>query len=229
MSEDPACILVIEDEAPIRRFLRVILEAAGYSMTEAARGREGIERAATGAPSVVLVDLGLPDLDGKDVVAAIREWSSVPIMVVSVRAAETEIIAALDAGADDYVTKPFASGELLARLRALTRRASGTAIDPVIDIGGLRIDLANRSVSLNADPIRLTRKEFDVLALLAATPGRLVTHETLLRTVWGRAHATDTHYVRVAIAHLREKLGDNAAAPQLIHNEPGIGYRLTTA
>ncbi|WP_347266702.1 response regulator transcription factor [Paracoccus sp. (in: a-proteobacteria)] len=224
--EQPIRLLVIEDEAPIRRFLRVILESAGYQMDEAGRGREGIERAATGAPAVVLLDLGLPDMDGKAVIAAIRAWSQVPILVVSVRAAEAEIVAALDAGADDYVTKPFASAELLARLRALTRRRPGEAPAAVIETGGLRIDLAERLASRDGAPLRLTRKEFDVLALMARHAGRLVTHEQLLRTVWGPAHLADTHYLRIAIGHLREKIGDDAAAPGLIFTEPGIGYRL---
>lgn len=223
----PARILVIEDEAPIRRFLRVILDSADYAMDEAARGREGIERAATGAPSVVLLDLGLPDMDGKAVIAAIRGWSRVPIMVVSVRSAEAEIIAALDAGADDYVIKPFSTGELLARLRALTRRTGPEAAPAVIEAGGLRIDLSARTVLRGSEPIRLTRKEFDVLALLARHAGRLVTHDQLLRTVWGPAHLRDSHYLRIAIGRLREKIGDDAAAPRLIFTEPGIGYRFT--
>lgn len=223
----PLRLLVIEDEAPIRRFLRVILEGAGYVMDEAARGREGIERAATGAPAAVLLDLGLPDMDGKAVIAAIRGWSAVPILVVSVRSAEAEIIAALDAGADDYVTKPFAAGELLARLRALSRRAA--ASEPaasVIEIGGLRVDLAERSASRDGALLKLTRKEFDVLALLARNAGRLVTHEMLLRTIWGPAHVKDTHYLRIAVAHLREKIGDTASDPKVIFTEPGIGYRM---
>lgn len=223
----PLRLLVIEDEAPIRRFLRVILEGAGYVMDEAARGREGIERTATGAPAAVLLDLGLPDMDGKAVIAAIRGWSSVPILVVSVRSAEAEIIAALDAGADDYVTKPFAAGELLARLRALTRRAAaGDAAPAVIGIGGLRIDLSERCATLDGAPLRLTRKEFDVLALLARNAGRLVTHDLMLRTIWGPAHVKDTHYLRIAVAHLREKIGDAASDPQVIFTEPGIGYRM---
>lgn len=226
----PLRLLVIEDEAPIRRFLRVILEGAGYVMDEAARGREGIERAATGAPAAVLLDLGLPDMDGKAVIAAIRGWSAVPILVLSVRSSEAEIIAALDAGADDYVTKPFATGELLARLRALTRRPGPTADSAaVIEACGLRIDLADRNVTQDGHPVRLTRKEFDVLALLARSAGRLVTHEHILRTIWGPTHAQDTHYLRIAIAHLREKIGDSASDPKMIFNEPGIGYRMVGA
>lgn len=222
----PLRLLVIEDEAPIRRFLRIVLEGAGHVMDEAARGREGIERAATGAPSAVVLDLGLPDMDGKAVIAAIREWSDVPIVVVSVRSNEAEIIAALDAGADDYVTKPFAPAELLARLRALVRRRGAPDEGAVLSAGDLVVDLAARTVTLAGIPVRLTRKEFDVLALLARNAGRLLTHEALLRTVWGPAHVGDSHYLRIAIGRLREKLGDDAAAPRWIFTEPGIGYRL---
>lgn len=225
----PLRLLVIEDEAPIRRFLRIVLEGAGHVMDEAARGREGIERAATGAPSAVVLDLGLPDMDGKAVIAAIREWSDVPIVVVSVRSAEAEIVAALDAGADDYVTKPFAPAELLARLRALVRRRSVSEPPLVVTHGGLAIDLGARTVTLAGTPLRLTRKEFDVLALLARNAGRLLTHRELLRTVWGPAHLDDSHYLRIAVGHLREKLGDDAAAPRLIFTEPGIGYRFAAA
>lgn len=222
----PLRLLVIEDEAPIRRFLRIVLEGAGHVMDEAARGREGIERAATGAPSAVVLDLGLPDMDGKAVIAAIREWSDVPIVVVSVRSNEAEIIAALDAGADDYVTKPFAPAELLARLRALVRRRGTPDEGAVLTAGDLVVDLTARTVTLAGAPVRLTRKEFDVLALLARNAGRLLTHEALLRTVWGPAHVGDSHYLRIAIGRLREKLGDDAAAPRWIFTEPGIGYRL---
>jgi two-component system KDP operon response regulator KdpE len=220
-------ILVIEDEAPIRRFLRIAIESAGFSMAEAERGRLGIERAATEAPDVVVLDLGLPDLDGKAVITAIREWSQVPILVLSVRDAETEKIAALDAGADDYVTKPFATGELLARLRALLRaRKPATEEKATLTFGDLVIDLSARTVARAGVDARLTRKEFDVLALLARYPGRLVTHRQLLTTVWGPAHVDDTHYLRIAIGHIREKLDDDAADPKLILTEPGVGYRL---
>ncbi|MCZ0962915.1 response regulator [Paracoccus benzoatiresistens] len=225
----PLRLLVIEDEAPIRRFLRIVLEGAGHVMDEAARGREGIERAATGAPSAVVLDLGLPDMDGKAVIAAIREWSDVPIVVVSVRSAEADIVAALDAGADDYVTKPFAPAELLARLRALVRRRSAGGSPLVVTNGDLGIDLAARTVTMAGLPVRLTRKEFDVLALLARNAGRLLTHRELLQTIWGPAHLGDSHYLRIAVGHLREKLGDDAAAPRMIFTEPGIGYRFASA
>jgi two-component system, OmpR family, KDP operon response regulator KdpE len=220
-------VLVIEDETPIRRFLKIALQSAGFAMEEASRGREGIERAATSAPDVVVLDLGLPDMDGKAVVAAIREWSKVPILILSVRDAETEKIAALDAGADDYVTKPFATGELMARLRALVRnRKTPEAEQPVVIKGALSVDLARRLVTVDGVEAKLTRKEYDVLALLARHAGRLVTHRQLLTTVWGPAHAADTHYLRIAVGHLRDKLGDDAADPRFILTEPGVGYRL---
>jgi len=225
-----ARILVIEDEAPIRRFLRIAIESAGFTMLEAERGRRGIERAATEAPDLVVLDLGLPDMDGKAVIAAIREWSQVPILVLSVRDAETEKIAALDAGADDYVTKPFATGELLARLRALLRsRKPPTADKPALSFGDLTIDLAAHTVVRGGMETRLTRKEFEVLALLAQHAGRLVTHKQLLTTVWGPAHADDAHYLRIAIGHIREKIGDDASDPKFILTEPGVGYRLSSS
>ncbi|RYE86326.1 MAG: response regulator [Hyphomicrobiales bacterium] len=222
-----ARILVIEDEAPIRRFLKIAVESAGFAFTEADRGRLGIERAATEAPDLVVLDLGLPDMDGKQVVTAIREWSQVPILVLSVRDAETEKIAALDAGADDYVTKPFATGELLARMRALLRSRKAPAEERSnIVLGDLAIDLAAHVVRVKGSEIKLTRKEFDVLALLGRHAGRLVTHRQLLTTVWGAAHAEDAHYLRIAIGHIREKLGDDAGDPRFILTEPGVGYRL---
>ncbi|MCZ8315721.1 response regulator [Phreatobacter sp.] len=220
-------VLVVEDEAPIRRFLGIILGSAGMAVEEASRGRDGIERAATSAPDVVVLDLGLPDMDGKAVVAAIREWSQVPILVLSVRDGEGEKIAALDAGADDYVTKPFAAGELLARLRALTRSRRPTAAEtPAVTIGALAIDLARRTVTLDGAEVKLTRKEYDVLALLARHHGRLFTHRQLLTTIWGPAHVEDTHYLRIAVGHIRDKLGDDAADPRFVLTEPGVGYRL---
>lgn len=222
-----ARILVIEDEAPIRRFLRIAIESAGFAMLEAERGRMGIEKAATEAPDLVVLDLGLPDMDGKDVIAAIRGWSRVPILVLSVRDAETEKIAALDAGADDYVTKPFATGELLARLRALLRaRKAPPSERSSLTVGPIVVDLAAHLVTRDGADVRLTRKEFEVLAFLARFAGRLVTHRQLLEAVWGPAHLEDAHYLRIAIAHLREKLGDDAADPRFILTEPGVGYRL---
>ncbi len=219
-------ILVIEDETPIRRFLRIAIESAGFVMREADRGHLGIERAATEAPDVVVLDLGLPDIDGKAVITAIREWSNVPILVLSVRDAESEKVAALDAGADDYVTKPFATGELLARLRALLRARKPAEERARLAFGDLTIDLAAHTVTRAGLEVKLTRKEFDVLALLARHAGRLVTHKQLLTTVWGPAHTEDHQYLRIAIGHIREKIGDDAANPRFILTEPGVGYRL---
>ncbi len=220
-------ILVVEDETPIRRFLRIALESAGMTMLEADRGRLGIERAATEAPDVVVLDLGLPDMDGRDAILAIREWSQMPILVLSVRDAETDKIAALDAGADDYVTKPFATGELLARLRALLRARRPQSVETsALRFEDIIIDFAAHTVTRGGANVGLTRKEFDVLALLARHAGRLVTHRQLLTTVWGPAHTADTHYLRIAIGHIREKLGDPAANPRFIITDPGVGYRL---
>lgn len=222
-----ARILVIEDEAPIRRFLRIAVESAGFGFSEAGRGRQGIEMAATGAPDLVVLDLGLPDMDGRQVITSIREWSQVPILVLSVRDAETEKIAALDAGADDYVTKPFATGELLARIRALLRSRKAPETEKTnIVAGDLSIDLAAHLVRVAGAEVKLTRKEFDVLALLARYAGRLVTHRQLLAAVWGPAHEDDAHYLRIAIGHIRDKLGDDAGNPRYILTEPGVGYRL---
>jgi two-component system KDP operon response regulator KdpE len=222
-----ARILVIEDEAPIRRFLRIAVESAGFGFIEADRGRLGVEKTATEAPDLVVLDLGLPDMDGKQVIAAIREWSQVPILVLSVRDAETEKIAALDAGADDYVTKPFATGELLARMRALIRNRKAPETErPNIVIDALSIDLAAHVVRLGEAEVKLTRKEFDILALLGRHSGRLVTHKQLLAAVWGPAHEDDAHYLRIAIGHIREKLGEDAGNPRFILTEPGVGYRL---
>jgi two-component system KDP operon response regulator KdpE len=220
-------ILVIEDETPIRRFLRIAIESAGFAMLEADRGRLGIERAATESPDAIVLDLGLPDLDGKAVIAAIREWSQVPILVLSVRDAETEKIAALDAGADDYVVKPFSTGELLARLRALLRSRKASASETArMTFGDLSIDFAAHIVTRAGEDAKLTRKEFDVLALLAQHAGRLVSHKLLLSTILGPAHVEDTHYLRIAVGHIREKIGDDAANPKFILTEPGVGYRL---
>ncbi|MGE0715088.1 MAG: response regulator [Alphaproteobacteria bacterium] len=229
MSDLPRRILVVDDENQIRRFLRVALEAHGFAVTEAIRGRDGIAKCATEPPDVVILDLGLPDMDGTEVVARIREWSKVPILILSVRQAEAEKVAALDAGADDYVVKPFGIAELLARIRALLRgrRGEGPTAEPAEHVvGALRVDLARREVHVGDRPVRLTRKEFDLLAVLARNAGRIVTHQQLLRAVWGKAHENDTHYLRVFVGQLRDKLDDDAARPRFILNEPGVGYRL---
>ncbi|MBI1290264.1 response regulator [bacterium] len=219
-------ILLVEDDPGIRKFLRVALESQGFVLDEEATGRAGVARAATAQPDLVILDLGLPDMDGKAVIARIREWSQVPILVLSVRQAEEEKVAALDAGANDFVVKPFGIAELMARVRALLRSsASGTVPEAEIVRGDLSIDLARHEVALAGAPVRLTRKEFDLLALLARNAGRIVTHRQLLADVWGPAHEHDLQYLRVFIGRLRAKLGDDPAAPRFILNEPGVGYR----
>jgi two-component system KDP operon response regulator KdpE len=223
-----ARILVIDDEPQIRKFLRISLNAYGYEVVEAVRGEDGIAKCATETPALVIVDLGLPDVDGQEVIARIREWSKVPIIVLSVRAAEAEKVAALDRGADDYVTKPFGIQELLARVRATLRgrRQDGQPPPAVVTIGDLSVDMPRRRVHLAGAEIRLSRKEFAILRLLTQHAGRIVTHQQLLREVWGPAHEHETHYLRIYIGHLRQKLGDNPADPRYISNEPGVGYRL---
>ncbi|MGQ2905730.1 MAG: response regulator [Neoaquamicrobium sediminum] len=219
-------ILVIEDDPGIRKFLRVALQAQGFKMEEEASGKSGIARAATAQPDLVVLDLGLPDMDGKAVIARIREWSQVPILILSVRQSEDEKVAALDAGANDYVVKPFGIAEMLARVRALLRSASGgAAAETQIIHGALRIDLASHEVALAGEPLKLTRKEFDLLTLLARNAGRIVTHRQLLADIWGPAHEHDLQYLRVFIGRLRAKLGDDPASPRFILNEPGVGYR----
>ncbi|ETX14407.1 Fis family transcriptional regulator [Roseivivax halodurans JCM 10272] len=221
-----ARILVVDDENQIRRFLRIALEAEGHSVSEASTGREGAAKAATASPDVVILDLGLPDRDGKDVLREIREWSEVPVLVLSVRADESEKVEALDLGAQDYVMKPFGTRELLARLRGIVRDR-GPEHESVsrIEIGSLALDAAEHSARLEGHRLSLTPKEFDLLWLLASNAGRLVTQRMALETVWGPAHAKDSQYLRVFIRQLRAKLGDNAADPGWIFTEPGIGYR----
>jgi two-component system, OmpR family, KDP operon response regulator KdpE len=223
-----ARILVIDDESQIRKFLRISLNAYGYEVIEAVRGEDGLAKCATATPDLVILDLGLPDLDGQEVIARIREWSKVPIIVLSVRAAEGEKVAALDRGADDYVTKPFGIQELLARVRAALRgrRPDGEPPPAVVEVGDLTIDIPRRRVRVAGAEIKLSRKEFALLRMLAQHPGRILTHQQLLREVWGPAQENETHYLRVYIGHLRQKLGDNPADPRYISNEPGVGYRL---
>lgn len=219
-------ILVIEDDPGIRKFLRVALEAHGFEMAEVSAGRDGIGKAATINPDLVVLDLGLPDMDGKAVIRSVREWSQVPILILSVRQSEDEKVAALDAGANDYVVKPFGIAELLARVRALLRAGrNASASEAEIVQGELRIDLARHEVFLASEPVKLTRKEFDLLALLARNAGRIVTHRQLLNDIWGPAHEHDLQYLRVFVGRLRAKLGDDPASPRFILNEPGVGYR----
>lgn len=226
MSSAPS-VLVIDDEAQIRKFLRISLCAQGYRVLEAGSGREGLEQAALGRPDLVVLDLGLPDLDGQQVLRELREWSQVPVLVLSVRAGEGEKVQALDAGANDYVIKPFGIQEFLARVRVLLRQ-SQTDQQPAVQVrtGDLLVDFAYRRVLLAEQEVPLTRKEYAVLALLARHLGRVVTQQQLLKDVWGPSHADDSHYLRIVIGHLRQKLADDPAAPRFIATEPGVGYRL---
>ncbi len=219
-------ILVVDDEPRIQRFLRLALEAAGYDVVEAATGAEALKAAVTAAPALVILDLGLPDMDGKEVIARLRGWSQVPIIILSARDNETEKIAALDLGADDYVEKPFGIGELTARMRsALRHRVKAEGGQDAIRIDGLNIDTVKRIVERDGAILKLTPKEYDLLILLARHAGRVVTHKTLLTSVWGPAHAEDMHYLRVFIGHLRGKIERDPADPKIIVTEPGVGYR----
>jgi two-component system KDP operon response regulator KdpE len=225
----PAVVLVIDDEPPIRKFLRAGLEGHDYTLVEAATGKEGIAQAATRAPDLVLLDLGLPDVDGFEVVRRIREWSALPIIVLTARGQEGDKIRALDAGADDYVTKPFSMGELLARMRVALRhraRAGSDSTDSVVRVGDLEIDFARRRVVLGEREIRLTPIEYRLLAMLARHAGRVLTHDQLLREVWGPGYTTQHHYLRVYMAQLRHKLEPDPAQPRLLLTEAGVGYRL---
>ncbi|WP_426037661.1 response regulator [Cypionkella sp. TWP1-2-1b2] len=222
----PARILVIDDEAPIRRFLRVALESDGHSVLEAATAREGLRAAARETPAMLILDLGLPDADGLSVLRDLRGWSTMPVLILSVRADEAGKVAALDAGAQDYVVKPFSVKELLARVRSLLRdRSPNDSAPAVIDAGDLRIDAALHQVSQSGSILHLTKREFDMLWMLASNAGRLVTQTMILSTLWGPAHAEDSQYLRVFIRQLRAKLGDDAANPRYIMTESGVGYR----
>ena len=227
MSGHGATLLVIDDEAKIRKFLRISLSAQGYQVVEAGNGRDGLAQAALAKPDLVVLDLGLPDMDGKDVLAELREWSQVPVLVLSVRASEGEKVLALDGGANDYVTKPFAIQEFLARVRVLLRQAgAGEPEAARIASGPLCVDFAYRRVTLDDVEVALTRKEYAVLAMLARHIGRVVTQQQLLKDIWGPTHVEDSHYLRVVVGHLRQKLGDDPAAPRFIVTEAGVGYRL---
>jgi two-component system KDP operon response regulator KdpE len=222
----PATVaLVIDDEPQIRRLLRVTLEANGYEVFDAATGQDGIVQAAQCRPEIILLDLGLPDLDGVEVLKRIREWSRVPVIILSVRDREHDKIAALDAGADDFVTKPFSSGELLARLRTTLRRSQPQSADAIFRTGKIEVDLAARLVRKNGVEIKLTPTEYALLRLLVVHAGKVLTHRQLLMEVWGPNAVEQTQYLRVHIAHLREKLEDDAGRPGFILTESGVGYR----
>jgi two-component system KDP operon response regulator KdpE len=220
-------VLVVDDEPQIRRFLRTSLSAHGYRVIEASRGHEALTLTATERPELVLLDLGLPDIDGLEVIHRLREWSTVPIIVISVRGQESQKIEALDHGADDYVTKPFGMGELLARMRAAMRHRLQAELDePVFHAAGLTVDLGKRLVTVDSHEVKLTPKEYDVLRVLVTHAGKVITHQHLLREVWGPGSVHETHYLRVYIGQLRQKLEPDPAQPRYILTEPGVGYRL---
>ncbi len=221
-------VLVIEDEPQIRRLLRTSLAGQGYRVLEAPNGREGVAMASSHRPDLIILDLGLPDMDGMEIIREVRAWGTLPIIVLTARGKERDKVTALDAGADDYVTKPFGMGELTARMRVAMRRAAGRGGDdpPVISIGALKIDLARREVLLEGVRIQLTRHEYALLASLARSRGKVVTHRQLLQEVWGPDLADQTHYVRVYMQRLRNKLEAIPARPRYLISEPGVGYRL---
>lgn len=222
-------VLIVDDEVQIRRLLRVCLEANGYRVLEAGTGQEAITEAAQGKPEVVILDLGLPDMDGVTVLKRLREWTKVPVVVLSVREREDDKIAALDNGADDYLTKPFGTGEMLARLRVAQRHATPVAELGVFRSGKLEIDFTARVVRNNGKEVKLTATEYSLLRLLVQNAGKVLTHGQILRDVWGPTYVEQTHYLRVYIAHLREKLEADPSKPTLISTEPGVGYRFIEA
>jgi two-component system, OmpR family, KDP operon response regulator KdpE len=224
-----ARVAVIDDERAVRRFLSVALSSQGYVVEEAASGREGLSLVARQRPDVIILDLGLPDLDGTEVTRLLREWSHAPIIILSVRDSERDKIAALDAGADDYLTKPFGVGELLARLRAALRHGSAATSNPTFTLGNLTVDLAKRVVTRSGTEIQLTPTEYALLKVFVEHAGMVVTHRQLLAEVWGPTYRDESHMLHVNISNLRRKIEDDAARPRLIITEPGVGYRLREA
>ena len=222
-------VLVIEDDPALRRFLRTSLDACGYAVSDVETGRDALKRMTVEQPDVVLLDLGLPDIDGVDVVVRLREWSETPIIVISSRDSEASKITALDRGADDYVTKPFGMGELLARIRASMRhRLRREGVAPVWRSGRVEVDLARREVRRDGMPVRLTPREYDLLRFLVVHADRVVTHQQVLKEVWGQAQIHETQYLRVFVGRLRQKLEADPAQPHLLVTESGVGYRLRT-
>lgn len=218
-------ILIIDDEVQIRRLLEITLSANGYKISEASTGKEGLIMAATMHPVLTLLDLGLPDADGLDILKKLREWYQKPIIILSVRNSEEDIVKALDNGANDYLTKPFRTGELLARIRVAIRQSEGNSDNPILEFGSLTIDLSNHIARKNNEIIKLTSTEFSLLALLAKNEGRVLTHQYILKEVWGMGYVDQTQYLRVFMAQLRKKVEDDPAKPKLLNTESGIGYR----
>jgi two-component system, OmpR family, KDP operon response regulator KdpE len=221
----PETILVIDDEVQIRRLLEITLSSNGFKISEAGTGKEGLISAATYNPALIILDLGLPDADGIGILNKLREWYQKPIIILSVRNSEEDIIHALDNGANDYLTKPFRTGELLARIRVALRNKQGTEDDPNLTFGTLTIDLANHIARKNGEIVKLTSTEFSLLALLAKNSGRVLTHQSILKEIWGFGYIGQTQYLRVFVAQIRKKIEDDPAKPKLLITESGIGYR----
>jgi two-component system KDP operon response regulator KdpE len=228
MSDTGLRVLVVDDEPAIRRFLRTTLAAHGYTIFEAATGQEALAEVVVKRPDLLILDLGLPDIDGYEVTRRLREWTKLPIIVLSVRGQELDKVTALDAGADDYLTKPFGTSELLARMRSAVRRSLQVSTEPVFRIGNLSVDLARRVVSLGDNRIQLTPTEYDLLRVLVTQADRVITHRQLLHDVWGDEYQKETHLLRVNISNLRRKIEPDPMRPQYILTEPGVGYRLQT-
>lgn len=227
MTEGGARVLVVDDEPQIRRFLRLGLAGHGYEVLEAADAREGLRLAVARRPDLLILDLGLPDRDGQEVLAEVRGWSPIPVLVLSARGREAEKVRAFDLGADDYVVKPFSMAELLARVKAaLRRQQAGAAIEPVFRVGGLEVDLARRAVQVDGAPVRLSPKQYRLLQALVAHAGKVLTHGQLLGEVWGPAHREDIQYLRVFVRKLRARLETDPARPRYLLTELGVGYRL---
>ena len=219
-------VLIIDDEVQIRRFLRISLEAGGYAVHEAGAGKEGIFIAAKIRPDLIILDLGLPDMDGLTVVKQLREWTQTPIIILSVRDADQDKVAALDAGADDYLTKPFSTDELLARIRVALRHTLPEPDLRVFTTGDLHVDLTRRLVTVRDEPVKLTPTEYALLRLMVQHAGRVLTHRQILKEVWGPAYIDESHYLRVYFSQLRQKIEENPALPKYLLTEPGVGYRL---
>jgi two-component system KDP operon response regulator KdpE len=221
-------ILVVDDELPILRFLRTALDTGEFSLHQAENGHSALAAAVAIRPDIILLDLGLPDMDGVDVIERIREWSQVPIIVLSVREREDDKVKALDAGADDYLTKPFGVGELLARIRVALRRSLQEAPEPLYRIEGLEVDLTRRRVSVHGEEVQLTPTEYELLRLLVSHAGKVLTHSQILKQIWGVAYMEQPHVLRVNISNLRRKIEQDPSRPRYIITEPGVGYRLRT-
>lgn len=219
-------VLIVDDELQIRRFLRISLEANGYHIHETATGQDAIVKTAQLRPDLVILDMGLPDMDGLEVLKRLREWTQTPVIILSVRDSDRDKVAALDAGADDYLTKPFSFEELMARIRTAQRHAQPQQQEAIFISGRLQVDLTRRLVTVNGDPVKLSPTEYGLLRLLIQHAGKVLTHQQILRAVWGPEYIQEIHYLRVYFAQLRQKIEENPALPEIIVTEPGIGYRL---